>query len=303
MKNRGECLAKADFERYRIGALAKGLAILRAVAEAEEPLSASQIAEYGALNTVTAYRFLTTLQGEGYLEQDPFTKRYSLTPKVLELGFRYLNGLGFIERAEPFLRRLAQQTGETTNMAVLDETEIVFVARVASRSLFSINIQIGSRLPACFSAMGQVLLAALDRTEVLRRISGIEFNPPTGRGPQTAQDLISILRHVSRKGHAINDQDLEIGIRSAAAPVCTESGAIVASINIAVPATRVSKSQLKTSLVPLLMSTAHDISRALGDTGSLVTNKARNTGAMARANTSLLQAIARRYQEREFIVS
>lgn len=264
MRNRGERLRRNDFDRYRIGSLSKGLAVLSIVANAKQPVSATVVAQYADLSTVTAYRLLTTLEAEGYIAQDAFTKRYSLSTKVLGLGFAYLNSLSYLERATPFLERLAQRTGEATSMAVLDQTEIVYVARVASRSLLSINLHVGSRLPAFYGAMGYVLLAALDETESNRRLASTTFRPPTRKGPQTRPAFVKNLSLVRRKGYAINDQFLEVGLRSAAAPVRDQTSAVIAAINIAVPAAAVSKRELVRSFAPSLIETARDISGMLG---------------------------------------
>jgi len=267
MKTRGQAAGKRDFERYQIRSLCRGLDVLLLVARAERAVSVAEVAELSGLSAVTCYRFLMTLQAEGYVEQDPFSKRYGITPKVLGFGFSYLHGLGYVDRATPFLKQLAEKTKESTSMALLDDTEIVYIARYMAQSVLSINLPVGSRLPACFTAMGYVLMASLSDEELTRRLATVYFSAPNPHGPQTLPSLVERIRATRKLGYAINDQYLEKGIRSAAAPIYGPLGNVVAAINLSAPVTRVSMGALSSKILPLLLRTASSISIALGYTG------------------------------------
>lgn len=230
-------------------------------------MSVAEVAGLSGMGNATCYRFLTTLQSEGYLEQDRFSKRYQVTPKVLGFGFSYLHGLGYVDRAGPFLKQLADQTTESTSMTLLDDMEIVYIARYMAQSVLTINMPIGSRLPALFTAMGYVLLAALTQEELTRRLADSRFAAPTVHGPQSVSALVERLRMTAAQGYAVNDQYLERGIRSVAAPVYGASGKVVAAINVSAPTTRVSMPTIQTKITPLLLQSAKAISIALGYTG------------------------------------
>jgi len=253
-----------ELERYRVGSLAKGLQLLRLFAKEQRALTLSEVAQKIGWNKVTTYRFLVTLQAEGYIDQDAVSKQYSMTSRVMDLGFGYLNGLGYPERALPYLRRLSEATGHSTNLSVLDGTEIVYLARVASRSLLSMNLHVGARLPAYCTSMGKVLLAGLSEPELEACLSRLRFDARTPKTLHRRRDLLTVLQTVRRQGFAINDQELEVGLRSAAVPVLDSQSRVVAAINVSVPAAHVTVAELTGTLVPRLIATGREISATLG---------------------------------------
>lgn len=212
----------------------------------------------------TVHRYVSTLQKLGYLSQDGNRGRYKLTIKVLDLGFSALNSLSFPNIALPYLERLAHSCQESASMAVLEGSEVVYVARAATKRWMSTNLQVGSRLPAYCTSMGRVLLAYKPWDEVAELLKDQELIAYT---PYTVTDLAKlkeILAKVREDGYAVNDQELEVGLRSAAAPVRGGGGEIIAAINISMAAARVSHEVLQEKFIPCLLDTAKEISRALG---------------------------------------
>jgi IclR family pca regulon transcriptional regulator len=227
----------ADAAHSTTQSLERGLAILSATAEHGGALSLGDLARLVALSKSTAHRYATTLVHTGYLAQDAQTKHYTLGPRALGLGFAAISSLELTQVAERPLQALADQTGYTVSMAVLDGADIVYVDHrrpVRAGFRLELDIHVGSRLPAYCTSMGKMLLserdpaslrAILDRTDLARR------------GPKTItarEQLLTALAETARAGLAVNDEELAPGLRSIAAPVRGRSGEIVAAINIAV---------------------------------------------------------------------
>jgi IclR family pca regulon transcriptional regulator len=250
--------------RYYIEALGRGLQILEAFTERAPDLSLTEISSAVGLDKSTVFRFVYTLEKLGYLVRDPDTKRYRPGLKVLRLGFTSINSLGLRQIAQPYLKALSAQTGETTNMTVRDGAEVVYIARNRTQQIISINLQVGSRLPVYCTSMGKAQLIDLSREE-LRRLLGAEPYPVMGPHTiTTLDDLMAELDRVREQGYAINDEELAAGLRSVAAPIRDADDEIVGAINVSVPGARVSRQELEAELALLVRNTALEISRALG---------------------------------------
>ena len=218
--------------------LERGLLILSSFSENRPVLGISDLGRAVGLNRSTTYRYVATLAKLGYLQQDPDSRKYSLGPRVVDLGFAAINSMEITRVAGPFLQALSDETGYTVSMAVLDGPDIVYVDRRrsgrAGTFAMGLHLHVGSRLPAYCTSMGKVLLAhqepaalrdLVDRTDLARR------------GPKTItarEQLMVALNRVRRTGFALNDEELAPGLRSLSAPVRDRSGAVVAAVNIAV---------------------------------------------------------------------
>ena len=248
--------------RYYIEALGRGLQILEAFSK--QSLSLTEVASTVGLDKSTVFRFVYTLEKLGYLDRDPETKRYRPGLKVLRLGFGVLNNLEMTQIAQPYLKALSAKCGETTNMTIRDGKEIVYVVRNKTQQVISVNLQLGSRLPAYCTSMGKAQLMDLSRDE-LRDLLGEGPYPVMGPNTITTLDaLVAELDKVRQQGYAINDEEMAVGLRSVAAPVREADGQVAAAINISVPSARVSRQEMEMVLAPMVMNTAHQISLALG---------------------------------------
>ena len=143
-----------------VQSFARGLAVIRVFDAARPEQTLTEVASATGLTRAGARRILLTLQTLGYVEADG--RLFRLTPKILELGFAYLTSMPFWNLADPVMEQLSEQIHESCSAAVLDRTEIVYVLRVPTRKIMTINLSIGSRLPAYCTSMGRVLLSALD---------------------------------------------------------------------------------------------------------------------------------------------
>lgn len=284
MKQRGTAVAANDVERYRNRSLTKGLAILQMFASERRELSAAEISAQLKIERVTAFRFISTLLAEGFIKQDPFTKLYALTPRILHLGFSYLNSISYVDRARPYLDRLSSGTGHSVNMAILDGTDVIYVARTWTKSIVSANLHVGSRFPAYRTSAGLVMLAALAEGELVERLRAIRFegDSPNMRGGKAG--LRTLIADVRTQQYAIADQEFP-GLRSAAAGIRDDTGQVAAAINIAVPAEAVSLATLRQALLPQIRKTAHEISLMLGFQGAA---PARPRRSPARSNARVV---------------
>jgi IclR family pca regulon transcriptional regulator len=250
--------------RYYVSALARGWQVLEAFSGESPHLSLTELASRTGMDKSTAFRFVYTLQHLHYLERDPDTLQYRPGLKLLRLGLAAFNSLGIVDVAQPHLKALSAQCGETTNMSVRDGCEIVYVARNKTQQILNVNLHVGSRLPVWCTSMGKAQLIDLSPAE-LRDLLGEGPYPAAGACPAVNLDgLLAELETVRRRGYATNDEELTAGLRSVAAPVRNGSGRIVAAINISVPSARVSRPELDTHLAPMVQATAARISRAMG---------------------------------------
>ena len=178
-----------------VEALARGLDVLRCF-EAERPtMSLTEIAAAADLARPTARRLLLTLEELGYVRVAK--NSFSLTPRVLQLGMSYVSSLGLWQIARPHLEALVRQTGESSSMAQLDGSDIVYVARVAVPKIIALRVEIGTRFPALRTSQGKILLAALspgDLAVTLAEPSRAGLPPFLPRDPQAIQDELRTVR-------------------------------------------------------------------------------------------------------------
>lgn len=247
-----------------VRSVAKGLALLSSFDRDRPSLALKDVSERMGWSKGTAYRFASTLVQLGYLDQDAVTKRYRPGIKVLQLGFACLSSLGLTERAQSYLEELFHETGQPVHIAVLDGSDIVYVARRADRSLTQIDLFVGARLPAYSTSMGKVLLAYRPWDEVRRLMRGVVMRQFTPNTATTLDRLRSDLAAIVRAGYGMTDQEMELGVRSVAAPIRDSSGGVIAAVNVSSLTARVTLERLQGELLPKLLDTAARISAALG---------------------------------------
>jgi IclR family pca regulon transcriptional regulator len=213
-----------------VQSLARGLQVITSFSAHRPRMSLSEVAVVTGMSRAAARRFLHTLVELGYVRTDG--KLFELTPQVLRLGTAYLSGLGLPQLVQPHLERLSAQVRESTSAAVLDGTDIVYVARVASRRIMTVGITVGTRFPAFATSMGRVLLAHASPDELDAYFGAADLTPATPRTVHTEADLRSLLARVAEQGWAEVDQELEPGLYSLAAPIRDADLRVVAAINV-----------------------------------------------------------------------
>jgi IclR family pca regulon transcriptional regulator len=231
-----------------VQSLERGLSVIRAFDAEHRELALSDVARATGLTRAAARRFLLTLVKLGYVN---FADgRFSLRPRVLELGYAYLSSLTLPEVAQPHMEALVAKVNESSSISVLDDLEVVYVVRVPTRRIMSITLSVGTRLPAYATSMGRVLLANLPDDELEERLSRIEIRPLTARTVKEKDELRAILAATRKQGYAATDQELEEGLRSLAVPIRDASDAVVAALNVSVHASRASMAVLRRDFLP-----------------------------------------------------
>ncbi|WP_236718635.1 IclR family transcriptional regulator C-terminal domain-containing protein [Actinoplanes sp. TFC3] len=241
-------------EPYFVQSLERGLAVIRAFDAHHRELTLSEVARLCGLTRAAARRFLLTLSDLGFVRTDG--RMFSLTPRVLELGYAFLSSLSLPEVAQPHLESLAADVHESSSLSVLDGDDIVYVARVPTRRIMTVAINVGTRFPAYATSMGRALIAHLPDAEVAAFLDRVALHRLTERTITSAPALAAELTAVREQGWALVDQELEEGLRSMAAPVHDRSGAVVAAVNISVHASRTSVAEMHALLPRLLATTA-----------------------------------------------
>jgi IclR family pca regulon transcriptional regulator len=240
-----------------VQSLERGLAVIRAFGAESPELRLSDVARATGLTRAAARRFLLTLVRLGYVRQEGTT--FSLRPRVLELGYAYLSALSLPEVAQPHMEALVAEVNESSSIAVLDDLEVVYVARVPTQRIMTITIAVGTRLPAYATSMGRVLLAALDDETLDERLERMSLERFTQTTPSDASELRRRIDAAREAGWAAVDQELEQGVRSAAVPISDATGTVLAALNVSVHATRMTMPALRRDVVPKLLRTAEAI--------------------------------------------
>ncbi|MFA9430237.1 IclR family transcriptional regulator C-terminal domain-containing protein [Egicoccus sp. AB-alg2] len=241
----------------------RGLRVIRSfTAEAPEQTLA-QVARATDLNRATARRFLMTLEELGYVRR--VGDRFALSPRVLDLGYAYVSSFGVPQLALPYLEKLSEQVNEASSVGVLDDTEVVYVARVPAKRVMTVSIGLGTRFPAYRTSLGRALLAALPDDEVAAIFDRSDRREPTPRTVTGLEALRARLAEVRERGYALVDQELELGVRSIAAPLRDATGRTVAAVNVSTHVNRTGKQELQQRFVPALLRAVADIEHALAN--------------------------------------
>ncbi|MFT0624145.1 IclR family transcriptional regulator [Ectopseudomonas guguanensis] len=242
--------------------LARGLAVINAFQERKRHLTIAQISHRTEIPRAAVRRCLYTLMKLGYVTTDGRT--YSLLPKVLTLGHAYLSSTPLAVSAQPFLDRLSEQLHEACNLATLEGEQVLYIARSAiPQRLISVDLSVGSRLPAYCTSMGRILLAALDDDRLQDYLAHAELQPKTSRTLHTPEALWECLQRVRHQGWCVVDQELEQGLRSLAVPVYDSAGHVLAAMNISTHASRVPIAELEKRFLPLMLSASRELSSQL----------------------------------------
>ncbi|MFG2074683.1 IclR family transcriptional regulator domain-containing protein [Nonomuraea maritima] len=242
--------AKRELGMGFLQSLARGLAVLVALGSARGGLTLAGCARATGLPRASVRRAVHTLERLGYAAADG--TRFTLLPRVLELGYAHLSGLRFGEIVQPHLSDLTARVRESASVAVLSGDDVVYVARVQTVSLMSIDITVGTRLPAYATSMGRVLLAGQPQ----ERLAAIEPRRLSPRTVTSREELAALVRRAAADGYAVVDEELEEGVRSIAVPIRDRAGRTVAAVNVATHAGRAGLDDLLHDVLPALRETA-----------------------------------------------
>lgn len=250
--------SKIDLDRTtHVQSLERGLAVLRAFSAGDSSLSISEVAERTGLSRATARRLLLTLHDLGYVTAAK--REFTLSPRVLDLAQPFVSNNPW-DWARPYLQSLTDRLGESASIAVLDGSEILYVARTPTRRLMTLAVAVGSRLPAHATSKGRVLLAFLPEAELEAFFHRSAIARYTDRTVIDEQELRGILAEVRSQGWAIVDQQLEEGLCSVAAPITDANGRVAAALSVCAHAGRVDPTTLRAEFLPLVLENARRVS-------------------------------------------
>ncbi|MHB2166095.1 IclR family transcriptional regulator domain-containing protein [Alsobacter sp. R-9] len=248
-------------DRDLVGGLQNGLAVIEAYDAQNPRLSITDVAKRTGLTRAASRRYLLTLVRLGYAEHDG--KFFALTPKVLRLGYAYLSSGSLPSRVQSWLERIAETIQESCSAAVLDGNDVVYIARASTRRIMSIGLGVGSRLPAYCTSLGRVLIAGQPDAWLDHYLATEQRTAFTAKTLTTEAEIRAAVAKAREDGFAVVDEELEVGLRSAAVPVLDRGGRVRCAINVGVQTQRVSLEHLKSNILPRLLAASDELSRLL----------------------------------------
>jgi IclR family pca regulon transcriptional regulator len=257
----------AASRREVMGGLAKGLEVIRAFTREHATLTLSEVAEFARLPAATARRCLHTLEDLGYVRRSG--RSFVLRPKVLELGTAYLESMNIEALTKTYLEDLASQTGDSAALTVLDDTEIVYVARASVRTLVRLEAHVGSRLPAYPTSMGRVLLAGLSPEHLTRYFARVKIVPLTDRTVTDPVRLRRLIEECRTEGYSAVEDELAYGVVAVAVPVLDHAGTVVAALNSSGHSKRITRAKLVRERLKMLQDVSRRITAELGGVSGL----------------------------------
>ena len=255
--------AKPKDSPYNVQVLDRAAAILETLSEPGGDQSLLDLSERLGLHKSTVHRLLMVLERHRYVEKDPTSGRYGLGLKLFELGQKAVSRLGLEERAHPHLEKLALEVGETAHLCVLDDGEVLYLAKVEPTRTVRVPSTVGRRNPAHCTAVGKALLAFRPEEDVERVLHSRGLRSFTKRTIATAAELKRELASIRDRGYAVDDEEIEEGLTCIGAPVRDSSGRVVASISIAGPTFRIPKRKIAV-LAGRVVAAANDLSAEIG---------------------------------------
>jgi IclR family pca regulon transcriptional regulator len=244
-----------------IGSVEKAFQVLEAFQDTHRVMSMAEIARAADLDRSATQRLVHTMEQLGYVRRLPDSALYGLTSKVLRLSYQFLRSREIIDRAAPYLLEITHTLGETSSLQELDGHEMVFIARYPGRHLVNLDIGVGARMPALFTASGRAMLSKLDvaqRRDIVRRTALVPVTPMTETDPKV---LLQRIDEAARKGYAIVQNQMVVGDISVAAAFTDRHGLPVGAISVSVPSTRWTLEKAEEQLLPHVLLAATSISQ------------------------------------------
>jgi IclR family transcriptional regulator, pca regulon regulatory protein len=276
--------------REFVQGLERGFAVIKAFGSGAPALTITDVAMRTGLTRAVARRYLLTLEALGcVVHRGP---QFSLTPRILDLGFTFLSTLNVAGVAPPFMEALVEVLHDSCSVGVLDGADVVYVARVPARRIMSINLVVGSRLPAHATSLGKVLLSSLAPAALDAYLASRPLQRMTKRTIVGEEVFRRELQEVRKRGWALSDEEFELGVRTVAAPLLDHTGQVQAAINVSGHAGRVSMAQLRRDYLPPLLDAAQQISWALGARTCAASSRDRSpatTGARGASKPARLR--------------
>mgnify|MGYP002628112685 CR=1 FL=1 len=246
-----------------VPAVDRAIDLLYVLAETKRPMPLVELSERTGSSRSTVFNTLATLHQHGFVEKDERYKTYRLGVSVFELGNAYLAGVSLVPAFYEQARKLVDACGETVKLVIRDGRDVVYLGKQEGSHSVRLVAQVGTRLPAHFTAVGKVLLAQLSDDEVRELYAGYIFPARTPNAVMSVDELLVRLAPVRLHGHAYDDEESSVGVHCVAAPICDHTGGVLAAMSIGVPSERLGPGRMD-ELTALIRTHAGDLSRTLG---------------------------------------
>jgi len=250
-------------DRYLINSIIRAYNVLRCFSGEKTHFKISEIAHQLQLDRSTTYRILLSLEKCGFVEKDKKTGEYSLGVATFETGNTYLRRMDFIQISKPIMADLALEVRETVHLAVLSDTEIVYVDKVDSPRTLGVMSKIGQRAPVYCTALGKVLLAHQPNDELSRIVQQIKLKPFTRNTISSKRKLVEELRKIRKQGYALDQKEYEQDVECIGAPIRNHLGNTIAAISISGPQRKINTPQEK-QFIGHVVKAAASVSSKMG---------------------------------------
>jgi len=257
-------MVKKDKSEYIIQAVSHALDLLEQFHDDIDELGVTELSKRLKLHKNNVFRLLATLESRGYIEQNKATENYRLGLKALELGQTFIKQMGLLRQAKPILDQMVEACNETSYVAIYKENHIVYLDVVETNLTVRVVSRVGSRLPAYCTASGKVHMAFMTEEELEELLSEMKFIQHTPTTITNQKDLKAALVEVREQGYALDDEELDLGVRCIAAPIRDYTRRIVGAISVSGPSMRIDDERLEKELIPMVLQASTDLSARLG---------------------------------------
>ncbi len=257
-------MVKKDKSEYIIQAVSHALDLLEQFHGDIDELGVTELSKRLKLHKNNVFRLLATLESRGYIEQNKATENYRLGLKALELGQTFIKQMGLLRQAKPILEKMVEDSNETSYVAIYKDNYIVYLDVVETNLTVRVVSRVGSRLPAFCTAAGKVHMAHMTEEELEELLSKSKFEQITPTTIASPEAMREELIKVREQGYALDDEELDLGVRCIAAPIRDYTRRIVGAISVSGPTMRVSNERIEKELVPMVKQSAIELSTRLG---------------------------------------
>jgi len=257
-------MAKKDKSEYIIQAVDHALDLLEQFQGDVDELGVTELSKRLKLHKNNVFRLLATLESRNYIEQNKVTENYRLGLKTLELGQTFIKQMGLLRQSRPVLEALVRECNETTYVAILKESHIVYLDVVETDLTVRVVPRVGSRLPAYCTAAGKIQLAYMTDEELDHYLPQKELKGYTSNTITDRDELKAHLRKIAELGYAIDNEEMDVGVCCVGAPIRDYTRRIIGAVSISGPSMRFSTERMEKELIPLVQRAGEDISTKLG---------------------------------------
>lgn len=257
-------MAKKEKSEYLIQAVSHALDLLEQFHGETDELGVTELSKRLKLHKNNVFRLLATLESRGYIEQNKVTENYRLGLKTLELGQTFIRQMGLLRQSKPVLESLVRQCNETTYVAILKDCNIIYLDSVETDMTVRVVPRVGSRLPAYCTAAGKIQLAYMSDEELENYLPVKELKRYTENTITDRDVLKKHLREIAEQGYAVDNEELDVGVRCVSAPIRDYTRRIIGAVSISGPSMRFSDDRMTKELTPLVKRAAEEISAKLG---------------------------------------